>query len=141
MMTESEMIIRTLENQHQELLELEFFKMAGELSKIKQTLGDSLGMSKENCISVLRAFDEPLDEFNHFIDIFRKHMKEHYPKDYQNCFGDGLAYQRFKELRLEFDKKVMAYPQDGDQMKGIRRDFALFQFVTKIADKTERKSK
>lgn len=41
----------------------------------------------------------------------------------------NVDYMEFKKIRLEFDKLPLALPQDWDQMRGIRRDFELFQFV------------
>ncbi len=82
-----ELLLRTIDSNHQERMEFEFFKMSGELSKISQTLGDSIGLCEDSCVSILRAFDEPLEKLNNLIDIYRKHLYNFNPKKYEDCFG------------------------------------------------------
>lgn len=46
---------------------------------------------------------------------------------------EDLKYKDFKNLRIEYDKYRYEHPimspKDGDQLRGIRRDFNLLQFL------------
>lgn len=64
-------------------------------------------------------------------EITRRTYKYHYKeKDVREFIKElNISYDEFKSLWEEFKKRPLALPQDWDQMKGIRRDFAMFRFI------------